>query len=1398
MIKSITLLGLLMQGLRSQFPSWFARSQLKNLLGLLKDKNVRVLAAINGAMDAAYQHVLPLEEVVDKVVAAQKSPVPEVRERALAFVARCLRHQAKPVASSQCSKVGDLALQGLNDGKMGVRKAASDMLVALGRRLGDADTAFSKLMSHVQADHTRAHTAITKTLAAPPASTEPPSPRRPRTADSRRSRPSSSTGRAATKRQGGARGARAASAGRAASGRGMKRTGSSLSRTSTGSASGGGGGGAGGGAGAASHNGLPADVDVGASEDHGGPLMTPEDAAEAVAGLGVNVAALTAKSAKWQDKRGVFDALRTKIDSMAPAQASAVAEAVVVFVAANSKQFSPGNRIIQKSVFDLMGAVATVATEPPVRAGVAGLLISPAILNLHDRKCQSGAVAMLRAFLAGPHARFVVHRAFKVATKAKHPDILVEFLNLLTAAIMERGAGGFNVHEVVGQLKSTSGLASVFQPQREASVKVAGALYHSLGEPVKRQLLANLADVFGVDRTRDCKSCQEALEKEFTTVGTTATASAAAAATASTAPAGDHSAANVPPHHPKKRLGRKRSSRSSTVSTDTATNATPAPGGAGSGSGAGAGAVAAHDAADGSDLTPWLTPELMDELNHTGHRQSWRHRQSALERVAELLKRHPVVAPTHSVQTLMDGVRARLGDTNQLLKVKATHLLAQLANAVGPRIIDLTRMVVPDLFMAMADHRKPMKKAVAGALDAILAPGGAHDYHRFMQHQSDFVEALEAHASGRADLLKWAMPYMQLVPSNCDASTVHHMASMVPVLLECMSDRTPAPRSAAQTMAVEVLRCAGLDAFERRLRDLKPAAQRTLQPMVKACIKKVRNGRGEDGADAAAAEGAAEAYAIDGAGESAAPAPALAPAPAPATSARASKSSTRRNRRPTTAPAAPAPAPAPAAGESAASGLLRGCEEVDKEKRAKKWHRAKWRLEEPRPEFVEHVKEECAAVASQALMDALFPRRSGGTKAFQLLTKCVHELPDEVIANLDTLLKWIVIRMFESQAAIVARVQDLLDALFVMLQSSDYALSDYEANILLPQLVDRLGNPKERFRKGFRSVIRSVCHVYPASKLVPHLMGGLRSKNTRTRQECVDDLVRLVQEGGWQVIGRRGMQRIGPLVGGDADLRNAALRLLEEVWLQHDRQAEPVFRLLGSSANSKAVGLIEERFKFYKGDATSRAAPASPHRGGGGGGARRSKGRGQQPSVNTAAAPAPTSPDDGPIAAAFRAAGLSGTGVAAGGAAGASPPSGFMFSMADVDYTGIDSPDKASQASPAASAAPTVVTSGAGGGAGASSGSGTGRLSRTFSLKVSEIASDMSRADSAGKAMFPAPNAPMSVRSVSYDSGDVPEFISSVISGLKDMISMFNAYVAQRGDGCGWPSFVLTVCDFFS
>ena len=126
----------------------------------------------------------------------------------------------------------------------------------------------------------------------------------------------------------------------------------------------------------------------------------------------------------------------------------------------------------------------------------------------------------------------------------------------------------------------------------------------------------------------------------------------------------------------------------------------------------------------------------------------------------------------------------------------------------------------------------------------------------------------------------------------------------------------------------------------------------------------------------------------------------------------------------------------------------------------------------------------------------------------------------------------------------------------------------------------------------FRSILRRLCHLYPASKIAEAVLGGLSSKNTRTHTECLDELRRLVAESGsgWHVVGRKGVKQIAKNVkSSSGEIRNGALQVLQQVWLSLQCDETELLKIAGVKTQ-KVKDLIHEKLRHQKSSSSNSSS----------------------------------------------------------------------------------------------------------------------------------------------------------------------------------------------------------------
>lgn len=270
-----------------------------------------------------------------------------------------------------------------------------------------------------------------------------------------------------------------------------------------------------------------------------------------------------------------------------------------------------------------------------------------------------------------------------------------------------------------------------------------------------------------------------------------------------------------------------------------------------------------------------------------------------------------------------------------------------------------------------------------------------------------------------------------------------------------------------------------------------------------------------------------------------------------------------------------------------------------KEERSKKERKLKWAFDEPRQEFVDLLKEQASLCVSTAMHVKMFAADFRlHHKALDDLTSCIEQNKKETIENLDVILKWITLRLFDSNLTSLRKTLAYLEALFTMLSVQDFHLSDYEANVFIPLLIDRSGaSSSDPIRLAMRGLFKQLCNVYPSSKTFRFVLEGLKSKSWRTRVECLDELASLINRQGLAVCApAKALPSIAQhLADKDPSVRTAALNTFLQAYTY---AGDDLWRYIaGIPENQRAM--LEAHFKRDKlksegGDGTT-TSPARSH-----------------------------------------------------------------------------------------------------------------------------------------------------------------------------------------------------------
>ncbi|KAL7992320.1 hypothetical protein Chor_016576 [Crotalus horridus] len=240
----------------------------------------------------------------------------------------------------------------------------------------------------------------------------------------------------------------------------------------------------------------------------------------------------------------------------------------------------------------------------------------------------------------------------------------------------------------------------------------------------------------------------------------------------------------------------------------------------------------------------------------------------------------------------------------------------------------------------------------------------------------------------------------------------------------------------------------------------------------------------------------------------------------------------------------------------------------------------KWNFTTPRDEYIEQLKTQMSSCVAKWLQDEMFHADfQRHNRALSVMVEHLESEKDGVISCLDLILKWITLRFFDTNTSVLMKTLEYLKLLFIILNQEEYHLTENEATSFIPYLILKVGESKDVIRRDVRAILNRMCLVYPASKMFTFIMDGTKSKNSKQRAECLEELGCLVESYGMNVCQPtpgKALKEIAIHIGDrDNTVRNAALNTIVTVYNVHGDQ---VFKLIGN-LSEKDMSMLEERIK---------------------------------------------------------------------------------------------------------------------------------------------------------------------------------------------------------------------------
>lgn len=567
-----------------------------------------------------------------------------------------------------------------------------------------------------------------------------------------------------------------------------------------------------------------------------------------------------------------------------------------------------------------------------------------------------------------------------------------------------------------------------------------------------------------------------------------------------------------------------------------------------------------------TDIGEKITAELVSKIGD----KNWKIRKEGLDEVTSIINDAKFIQP--NIGELPAALKGRLNDSNKILVQQTLSILQQLATAMGPNIKQHVKNLGIPVITVLGDSKNNVRAAALATVNAWAEQTGMKEW---LEGEDLSEELKKENPFLRQELLGWLaekLPTLRSVPSD--------LLLCVPHLYSCLEDRNGDVRKKAQDALPFFMMHLGFEKMAKATSKLKP----TSKDQVLAMLEKAKANM--------PAKPAAPAKASSRVAGGAAPAK-FQPASALAEDSGSNSMESK-----------PDPKRAKAGGASSKAKGVQGKkvlskpilkEDDDKSgpifiivpngkeqrmKDEKGLKVLKWNFTTPRDEYIEQLKTQMSSCVAKWLQDEMFHADfQHHNKALAVMIEHLESEKDGVISCLDLILKWLTLRFFDTNTSVLMKALEYLKLLFNLLSQEEYHLTENEASSFIPYLILKVGEPKDVIRRDVRAILNRMCLIYPASKMFTFIMEGTKSKNSKQRAECLEELGCLVESYGMNVCQPtpgKALKEMATHIGDrDNTVRNAALNTIVTVYNVHGDQ---VFKLIGN-LSEKDMSMLEERIK---------------------------------------------------------------------------------------------------------------------------------------------------------------------------------------------------------------------------
>jgi cytoskeleton-associated protein 5 len=566
-----------------------------------------------------------------------------------------------------------------------------------------------------------------------------------------------------------------------------------------------------------------------------------------------------------------------------------------------------------------------------------------------------------------------------------------------------------------------------------------------------------------------------------------------------------------------------------------------------------------------TDITPQLSPALFQLLGDG----NWKNRKEGLDQLQAIINstnKKIKMGSGNAIHDLMVEMKARLGDSNKNLVMLSLDIVGSLAESIGKDFDKQAKYISQYVITCLTDNKIQVRTAAVKTLNSMIVACKNIDPITSSSNTCLMAE----NPNMRKELLKLFTDVFDAENETYKkvSKPTSSIQELVPCLVQCLMDKQPDVRKNSLSVLQVVIDKCGYDVIKERVNnDLKGTNLTTVLSQLEGLKKdKVVIKR-----------------------ETAAPERPVSTASINPLKKQGSSASIKSQ---TAKPALKKSSSLPVEDEAPLKPNYLANQSYKEQRAEKDKGSHKWNYDPERRDLLDLLKEQLESTFTVSFTAKLFSEDfKEQLGAIGQLEVIITDANTSVLLSItDLIFKYFSVRLYDSNTTMIFKVLEVLENMVQILDQNDYRLNDYEANIVFPNVVVRLGDAKEAVRGKVRSLIRLLSHVYPSSKIVNYINEfGLKSKNAKARMEGIEELTFIIERNGLSVCNSKLVLSIGLFIADrDTTVRNAALKFC----VQAISMDESIYGNLQKTLQPAQLSLLDERRKRTAG-AVKEFAPSN-------------------------------------------------------------------------------------------------------------------------------------------------------------------------------------------------------------